>query len=341
MTLSFISCKDEPQTNDPISVDAEHPRYMAYADGNIYITCYYPMAVLRFNVEQQAFTGICKLGQYHPEGIATVGGKLYIASSNISDENYNYHYDNKIYVVDIASFSLTDSVTVDVNPSKVKKLDNSHIVFNTLGDYSTSNGGLWVMNTLNKEVTSLSVNLYNFDVYGGDIYGYTSSYTGSSQFYKIDGNSLEATLLPIQWTASDNPYGIAVNPNNANIVVTSDGRYVSAGDCYIFSNDGTARHDAIHVGMLPSNTAFIDADNMMILNEGAWGSNNAGISRINLADDDVKTNWFADVNGRGLGDVAQDIIISNGKAYVTVSFSNSLEIIDIATGKSTRFATTE
>lgn len=339
-TMVFSSCKEEPENQQPtpINVSVETPRSIAQVDGNLYITCYYPQSVIRFDMAQQAVTGICNLGSFHPEGIAAVGNKLYIASSNISDESFNYHYDNKLYIVDIESFKIVDSVTVGINPSKVKKLDNNHIVFNTLGDYETDFGGLWVMNINSKEITAVSTNLYNFDVYSGDIYGYTSPY-GTLGFYKINGSTLEATELGIQWNATDNPYGINVNPNNGNIIVLSDGNYTASGDCYVYSNNGDVRMNAVQLGNLPSKAVAVSGDDIIVLNEGSWGGNNAGVSRVNASTATASVNYFEDANGRGLGDVAQDIIIANGKAYITVSFSNSIEVMDVATGKSTRFPT--
>lgn len=339
-TMVFSSCKEEPENQQPtpINVSVETPRSIAQVDGNLYITCYYPQSVIRFDMAQQAVTGICNLDNFHPEGIAAVGNKLYIASSNISDESFNYHYDNKLYIVDIESFKIVDSVTVGINPSKVKKLDNNHIVFNTLGDYETDFGGLWVMNTNSKEITAVSTNLYNFDVYSGDIYGYTSPY-GTLGFYKINGSTLEATELGIQWNATDNPYGINVNPNNGNIIVLSDGNYTASGDCYVYSNNGDVRMNAVQLGNLPSKAVAVSGDDIIVLNEGSWGGNNAGVSRVNASTSTASVNYFEDANGRGLGDVAQDIIIANGKAYITVSFSNSIEVMDVATGKSTRIST--
>lgn len=336
-TLTFTSCKEE-EKNDPIDVNVENPRYMAADGDNLYITCYYPISVVRYDINQNAITGICNLGKFHPEGIAAVGGKLYIASSNISDENYNYSYDNKLYVVDIASFKLVDSITVGVNPDKVKKLDNNHIVFNTLGDYTTDFGGFHIMNTNNKEITTLNETLYNFDIYDGDIYGYTSPY-GTLAFYKIDGESHEATQILTSWNATDNPYGIKVNSHNGDIMVLTDGNYIAAGDCHLFSNDGQPKGEAIQLGNLPSKAAVLDGNTVMVLNEGSWGGNNAEISKLNFATSNHIINYFSQSNGRGLGDVAQDILYYNGKVFVTVTFSNSIETIDPSNGQSTRFAT--
>ncbi len=75
---------------------------------------------------------------------------------------------------------------------------------------------------------------------------------------------------------------------------------------------------------------------VLLLNEGSWGSNSASLTFIDNAHDTLYNSWFELANGRGLGDVAQDIVVYGSKAYVTVTFSNSLEVIDTATGHSTR-----
>lgn len=71
-----------------------------------------------------------------------------------------------------------------------------------------------------------------------------------------------------------------------------------------------------------------------VLNEGVWSGNNAEISRINLTQQSIDPEWFSRVNGRGLGDVAQDLIHYGSRLYCTVWNSNVLEVIDATTGQS-------
>lgn len=71
-----------------------------------------------------------------------------------------------------------------------------------------------------------------------------------------------------------------------------------------------------------------------LLNEGSWGGNDAGISLIDLNSDKVEINWFRNNNGRGIGDLAQDLIHYGGKLYASVHTSNTIEVINPATGKS-------
>lgn len=71
-----------------------------------------------------------------------------------------------------------------------------------------------------------------------------------------------------------------------------------------------------------------------LLNEGVWGMNNAELSLVDLDDIDITNDYFTAQNGRGLGDVAQDMVLYGGKMYITVYQSNSLEVINPNTGKS-------
>ena len=54
-----------------------------------------------------------------------------------------------------------------------------------------------------------------------------------------------------------------------------------------------------------------------ILNEGVWGGNDAELSRYSATDNTIANDYFASKNGRGLGDVANDIEIYGGKMYAS------------------------
>lgn len=346
ISMTFTSCKEEP-VDTPVESDfsAESPRYMEHVDNCIYFTCYHPTAVARFNIDKGKITGICNLGHFHPEGIASVNGKLFIASSNISDEHYNYSYDNKIYIVDIASFTLEDSVTTGCNPQKVKKLDNTHIAYNTWGDYRNHPAGTYIMDVNSHEIVDLEIELTNFDVWNGDIYGYNTTWisedSSAVRFYKINGTTHSKEQILTTFSTIDGAYGINLNPTNGDIIVTTDGNYHSTGDCYVFNNDGTLKMNGVQVGNFPSKAVPQAGNQLLVLNEGGWGQNNAEVSLVDVTNGTVAVNFFSSNNSRGLGDIAQDMIVVGNKAFITVSFSNSLEIMDIATGRSTRYATAQ
>lgn len=70
-----------------------------------------------------------------------------------------------------------------------------------------------------------------------------------------------------------------------------------------------------------------------LLNEGKQGDNNASLSLVNIEEKTITNNYFQTVNGRPLGDVAQDIIQHGSKIYISVSESGTIEVIDAKSGK--------
>lgn len=71
-----------------------------------------------------------------------------------------------------------------------------------------------------------------------------------------------------------------------------------------------------------------------ILNEGGFNSNNASLSYYNLENESVVNGFFAQKNGRGLGDTGNDVKIYGSKMYIVVNASNTVEVVDAKTVKS-------
>jgi len=78
---------------------------------------------------------------------------------------------------------------------------------------------------------------------------------------------------------------------------------------------------------------------MYVLFEGSWGQNNSGIAWYDLRTGQSAANHFKTVNGRNLGESAQDLKLYGNKMYCVVSGTQGekksfLEVIDPLTGKS-------
>ncbi len=71
-----------------------------------------------------------------------------------------------------------------------------------------------------------------------------------------------------------------------------------------------------------------------VLNEGLWGANNASISIFTQSG--ITNDWFAQNNGRGLGDLGQDMIRYGSRLYVVVHSSSTIECINPNTGVSSK-----
>ncbi|WP_442794714.1 YncE family protein [Pelobium manganitolerans] len=71
-----------------------------------------------------------------------------------------------------------------------------------------------------------------------------------------------------------------------------------------------------------------------ILNEGNLNANNASLSFYNFENESVVADFFAQKNGRGLGDTGNDIQIYGSKMYIVVNASNTVEVVNAKTVKS-------
>ncbi len=75
-----------------------------------------------------------------------------------------------------------------------------------------------------------------------------------------------------------------------------------------------------------------------ILNEGAWGANNAGISLLVLNESFVKPNIYEEVNGKKMGDVANAMIEENDNIYVLLNGSKYVCRLSTSCEEQARYA---
>ncbi|HLX13210.1 MAG TPA: YncE family protein [Bacteroidota bacterium] len=80
----------------------------------------------------------------------------------------------------------------------------------------------------------------------------------------------------------------------------------------------------------PSNIVPPSTKGVYVVNEGNFGHNNATLTFYVPDSQKAYQDVFAAVNGRGLGDTGNDILIHSGKAYIVVNNSQKIEVINIA-----------
>lgn len=71
-----------------------------------------------------------------------------------------------------------------------------------------------------------------------------------------------------------------------------------------------------------------------VLNEGGFTKNNASLTYYVPDSNKTYQDVFRAVNGRPLGDVANDMKIFQGRGYIVVNNSDKVEVIDIGTNSS-------
>ncbi len=303
--------------------DARKPRSMVCYGDKVYVSCGYPAAILRIDTAEGRIDRILSFdSKYDLEGIAVAGGKLFVASSWNTTSSGATVFDNRIFVVDANSFSLTGVITVPDDPQRVVAVDDSHLLVTCGNGYNVPTTSVLIdANSLG--VTELGREITALDVHNGLVYTYSGGYTSTATFYSLDplANTTDTILANCGIS-----YPYSINCIGDRIYVTTQDIYGGAGDVVCFAADGTQlwRSEA---GMLPSKVAAIGDGTAYVLNEGNWGGNEASLSRIDLATGSITNNVFSAANGRDLGDVAQDLVVYGTKAYVTVSFSNTVEII--------------
>jgi YVTN family beta-propeller protein len=67
-----------------------------------------------------------------------------------------------------------------------------------------------------------------------------------------------------------------------------------------------------------------------ILNQGLMGENNSVLSFYNLEEKLLIPGLYRTVNGKGLGDSAEQLLVYGSKTYITVTYSNRLVVLDEA-----------
>ena len=69
-----------------------------------------------------------------------------------------------------------------------------------------------------------------------------------------------------------------------------------------------------------------------ILSEGLFNLNNSSLAKYSFKSNKLIKNYFKDLNKRGLGDTANDIVLYGSKLYIVVNVSSTIEVIDFQTG---------
>ena len=337
LLASFTACSDKespaPDGNAATEeIHADTPRYIAAKGGKIYVSCYNPPSVVRIDTASRKADAVCCLGNYQPEGLAIAGGKLFVASSWIADENGNSLFDNKVYVVDLASFSVAATLEVGLNPQKIRALGDNLLVVNYNGNYSDIAAGSAIIDATTLTVAQTGRAMTSMCTSADSVYAYYAPWGATStDFFAMSASTLESH--PILGNCHvNNTYSIAAI--DGDIYLTT-GIYNANGDIYRLAPDGTTLWSR-ETGIFTSKVEPAGDGTAYVLNEGSWGSSNASLDRVNLASGEIQHDVFATANGRGLGDVAQDVVVYGSKAYVTVSFSNTIEAVNLHDNKSSQ-----
>lgn len=250
-TIEILDARTGEQINQ-IGLGSTSPRYLASASGSVYVTTY-DKHVCRIDTTSLTITGRCALPDaLQPEGLAATGGKLFVCSSWESDANYNYTFDNRLFVIDLSSFTMEGTFEVSENPQRIMALPDGRLILSCGNDYNQPIT-TQVFNPATGQTTDLGVKASGFDVYQNNIYLYYS-YTDypapdyqpvtSYHFKRVDLSSLSVSDLTLSGVSFVAPYGISINPLTGDILITDSQNFQANGDVHCFSSSGVHKWSA-------------------------------------------------------------------------------------------------
>lgn len=187
------------------------------------------------------------------EGLAVTNGKLYVAGSD--------HYlqanslDDKIIVVDLATFTKIKDITVNHNPQKLAVSTAGDVFVASWGNYGNIIPALQKISSTTDAVTAT----YNHNV--GPL-----AISNNQAYLVTDWNSKIISFDILTGTAGapfvkdgtvvKTAYGITINPFDQSVVITDANNYGTTGNAFVFDKEGKIKY-SFETGASPQAAAFV------------------------------------------------------------------------------------
>ena len=208
-----------------------------------------------FQITRQVTVG------YQPEQMAIVGGKLYVANSG----GYNKpDYDRTVSVIDLKTF--TEIKKIDVAPNlHCMAADSQNDIYVTSRGDENFTSKTYIIDTQNDQLKeSLNVKASQLWLHDDILYllGYEDNPSGlqKNTSYTVIDTRIEKIITDNFITDGTDkrisvPYGLAINPETGEILVSDAKDYVTPGTLYCFSQDGKKLWSHT-TGDIPAHFAF-------------------------------------------------------------------------------------
>lgn len=241
-----------------IKTEGKSPRHFTGYDGKVYVS-FYEGEVGKIDTTALTVGSTVKVGD-NPEELKVANGKLYVANSG----GMNYpNYGKTVSVVNLTSFSVIKEIEVVDNPCYMEVNSKGDIYLISSGNYADIQAALQKIDTQSDVATPINGVQASFMSMGPDdkLYIissiYDENYNPTFDFYTYNtlseaknGNFIkDGTQVP-------NPYSITVDPVSGAIYIGSSD-YVSNGDMYIFTKEGTFYDKFDTGGLNPITVAFV------------------------------------------------------------------------------------
>lgn len=245
-------------------------RYIDAEDGYLYAS-FHGGVVAKINTRNMTLDQkITNLGA-NLEGVAIENGKLYVANSYTQTKDPEtgknvYTYFDEMFVIDLRSFSLSETLTVATNPNQVAEEEDKIFVIGW-GNYKDKGYEFQMIDPRqNNKVTTLAtatnMTAGNDVVYLVNSVTDWSTYTTTNTFFYYDikaGRVVESSFLKNapEELASASVYMMTVDDETGDIYIgTSD--YTTNGELYRFKRDGSFVNKFDCGGINPCKAVFLD-----------------------------------------------------------------------------------
>ena len=273
-----VNCSNKVEVCDARStrrlgqVNIDNCRYLAFDGGFAYVSSYagpvqvaencplgrvYKVDTLTLQKVDSVVVG------YQPEEMAIVDGKLYVANSG----GYRVPlYDNRIMVIDLATFQVIKEIEVDVNLHRLLADSHGQLWVSTRGNYFDVAPALYCLKD-DKVVARLEIPISSMTIVGDSLYyiGTTFSYVdgGYKKDFGIVDVALQRCSVAVTFEAPEIknitlPYGIIVNPHDRDFYILDAKNYVSSGEMLHFDADGNFLW-RVSTGDIPSRGVFLES----------------------------------------------------------------------------------
>ncbi|WP_461533749.1 YncE family protein [Sinomicrobium sp.] len=253
-------------------IDVPNCRYITFYEGKAYLSAYLgevaldPNApngmVAEIDTTSLQITRTVEVGR-QPEELVGHEGKLYVANSG----GYSPpDYETTLSVIDLDSFQETERIEVGMNLHRLKIDEEGDLYVSSRGDYYDNPARLYVVDTEDHKVKkSFDLAVSDMEIHKGIAYAIGVEFnfhTGQNtiSYSKIDTRT--ESLLDDSFITDGTeegielPYGVAINPQTDEILLTDAGDYVSPGRLYCFSPDGVLQW-TVTTGDIPAHIAFV------------------------------------------------------------------------------------
>lgn len=268
----FVEVMDVSTAKHITQISIPNCRYITFKDRYAYVSSYAgpvkidPNArlgyVAKVDTVSMKVVDTCVVG-YQPDELVIVGNKLYVANSG----GYRVpDYDRTISVIDLTDFKVIKTIDVAINLHRLELDNYGNLYVSSRGDYYSIPSKTFIIDTETDKVTDELPLLSNSNMTlcGDSLYIYSvewSYLTNSNTIsYAIFNTKTKRTVTRNFITDGSEkqikiPYGVAVNPETGEILVTDATDYVTPGYLHCYNKDGKKKW-SVTTGDIPAHIVF-------------------------------------------------------------------------------------